>query len=129
MPLRIFLKINVKNHQRTSLVTQWMGICLANARDTGSIPGPGGYHMQRAAKPMHHNYWAYTEAHQPQSPYAAATEPVCLKEATAVRSLGIATKSSPHSPQLEKAHIKPWRTSAAKKKIIIINISNHQETN
>ena len=79
MPLRIFLKINVKNHQRTSLVTQWMGICLANARDTGSIPGPGGYHMQRAAKPMHHNYWAYTEAHQPQSPYAAATEPVCLR--------------------------------------------------
>ena len=29
MPLRIFLKINVKNDQRTSLVTQWMGICLA----------------------------------------------------------------------------------------------------
>ena len=35
----------------------------ANARDTGMIPGLGGFHMpQGASKPMHHNYWATTEA-------------------------------------------------------------------
>ena len=30
----------------------------ANAGDMGSIPGPGRFHMPRATKLMHHNYWA-----------------------------------------------------------------------
>ena len=28
-----------------SLVVQWLGVCLANAGDTGSGPGLGGSHM------------------------------------------------------------------------------------
>ena len=31
----------------------------ANAGDMGSIPGPRRSHCRRAAKPVHHNYWAY----------------------------------------------------------------------
>ena len=30
----------------------------ANARDIGSIPGPGRFHMPQATKLTHHNYWA-----------------------------------------------------------------------
>ena len=51
-----------------------------------------------ATKPMRHNYWA------------CALEPTCLepvlltREATTMRSPHTATKSSPYSPQLEKAH-------------------------
>ena len=60
----------------------------ANAGDTGSIPGPGRFHMPQGS-------WA----HEPQllSPGAAT------REATARSSPAPRLGSSPRSPQLEKA--------------------------
>ena len=39
-----------------------------------------------------------------------------MREATAMRSLHRAAKSSPHSPQLEKAHVQQRRPNTAKNK-------------
>ena len=84
----------------------------ANAGDMDLIPGPGGSHMLRAAKPVHRNYWASAP-----EPASCNAEPECCtcsspctwslcstaRETTAVRSPCTAMKSSPCSPQLEKA--------------------------
>ena len=62
-----------------------------------------------ATKPVRHNYWAC--ALEP-----TRLEPVlCNKEATAMRSLHTATKSSPCLTQLEKAHTQQRGPNAAKK--------------
>ena len=53
---------------------------------------------------------ATTEAHAPR---ARAPQ---QREATAMRSPRTATKSSPHSPQLEKAHTQQQRPNTARKK-------------
>ena len=63
-----------------------------SAGDTGSIPGPGRFHMPRRTKPR------------------TTPEPTCLgpeltREATGVRSPCPAVQSSPNSLQLEKAHV------------------------
>ena len=64
----------------------------ANAGDTGSIPGPGRFHMPWSDK---------------QSPCATTTEPVlqspAVREATTMRNFRTARKSSLHSLQLEKS--------------------------
>ena len=39
-----FEKKENRRNQGASLVVQWLRICLCNARDTGSIPGPGRFH-------------------------------------------------------------------------------------
>ena len=83
----------------------------ANARDTGSIPGLGRFHM----------LWS-NWAHVPQwvSQHSGARElqllkPMCLepvptvREVTAIRSLITGLDSSSLSPQLEKACIQQWR--------------------
>ena len=71
------------------------------------------------------------QAAEQLSPWATTTEPTChnywspcayspcsaTREATAMRSLHAATKSSPHLPQLEKGRTQQWRPNAAKKKI------------
>ena len=86
-----------------------------------------------ALEPASHNYWVCTplllkpvssRAHMPQllSPRAATTEAHTprayglQREATAMRSLRTATKSSPRSPQLGKVHTQQQRLSVAKKK-------------
>ena len=75
----------------------------ASAGDTGSSPGPGRSHMPRgAAKPVSHNYW---------SPRPRAREPQEKPPPWEAH----ATKSSPRSPQLEKAHVQQQRPNAAKK--------------
>ena len=87
--------------------------------------------------PMCHNYWPcfcsywspHSRAHEPQllslwtttaevrMPRASASQEKPRQwEATAMRSLSTAMKNSPRLPQLEKAHTKQWRPSAAKKK-------------
>ena len=88
---------------------------------------------RRATKLVRHNYWACaleptsynywsprataTEAHTPSSPCSAT------REATAMRSPRTATKSSPRSPQQEKARAQQRRLNRAKnKKKIIIKI-------
>ena len=40
---------STKSNGRTSLVVQWLRNLPANARDTGSIPGPGRFHMPRGS--------------------------------------------------------------------------------
>ena len=63
-----------------------------------------------ATKPMHHNYWS-----------PRALEPVLhnkrshFNEKPAHRN-----KSSPHSPQLKKAHAQQWRPNTTKNKYIYI---------
>ena len=103
----------------------------ANAGDTGSRPGQGRSHNRGATNPVHHNYWACALepashnywAHVPQllSPRATTTEARMLRacalqqrEATAMRSPRTTTKSSPRSPQLEKAQAQQRRPNAAK---------------
>ena len=68
-----------------------------------------------ALEPMSHNYWACVS----QLLKAAHLEPVLRnkKPATATRSLRTAAKSSPCSPQVEKAHAQQWRPNVAKNKI------------
>ena len=53
-------------------------------------------------EPASHNYWACAES--------------LWREATAMKSLHTTTKSSPHSLQLEKAHVQQGRPSTAKNK-------------
>jgi len=59
-----------------------------------------------AAKPIGHNYWSGTpKAHARQWEKPPQWEAWALQ-----------LESSPHSPQLEKAHRQQWRPSTAKKK-------------
>ena len=80
---------------------------------------------RRATKPVRHNYWACVLepvshnywAHEPQLLKPARLEPVLHnKEDTAMRSPRTPTKSSPRSPQLEKARMQQQRPNAAKNK-------------
>ena len=64
----------------------------ANAGDTGSSPGPGRSHMLLS-----------NEARAPQLLSLRSRARAPQQEATAMRSPCTTTKSSPHSPQLEKA--------------------------
>ena len=96
----------------------------ANAGDMGLSPGPGGSHMSqsnwarvpqllslcsRAREPQLLSLRATTtEAHVP-----GARAP--QREATAMRCAHTTMKSSPCSPQLEKAHVQQRRPNAAKK--------------
>ena len=56
----------------------------ANARDTGSIPDPGRFHMPGAAKLMHHNF------------SACVFQSLCsTRKATAMRRPALQLESSP----------------------------------
>ena len=109
-PRVVFLK---KVILRTSLVAQWLRIRLpvqgtwvrALVWEDPTCCG--------ATKPVLHNYWAHVPQRlKPtrQSPFSAT------REATAMRSPHTATKSSPRSPQLEKARGQQRRSNAAKNK-------------
>ena len=97
---------------RASLVAQWLGICLpvqgtwvqALFREDSTCPGatkPGCLNYWACALELaSHNYWA----HEPQLLQPAHLEPCSTaREARTMRSPHTATKSSPRSPQLEKA--------------------------
>ena len=89
----------------TSLVAEWLRIRLPMQRTGVRALVREDPTCRGATKPVHRNYWAW--ALEPtchnywspctQSPWSAT------REATSVRSLCTATKSSPSSPQLEKA--------------------------
>ena len=80
---------------------------------------------RRATKPVSHNYWTcalesashnyWARAPQLLSPHAWSPCSV-TREATAMRSPRTTTKSSPRSPQLEKARVQQRRPNAAKYK-------------
>ena len=76
----------------------------ANAGDAGSSPGPGRSHIPRATKPVRHNYWACASG-------------ACAPQQERPPQWEAATKSSPRSLQLEKAHAEQQRPNAAKNKI------------
>ena len=119
---------NVRDEEEASLVVQWLRIRLpmqgtrvwALVREDPTCRG--------ATKPVRHNYWAC--ALEPTSHNYWACKPQLLsprtyspcsttREATTMRSPCTATKSSPRSPQLEKAHAQQWRPNTAKNKQII----------
>ena len=132
---------------RTSLVAQWLRIHLPmqgtrvqalvweDPTCHGATKPTCHNYWACALEPVSHSYWARvpqllkparSEAHVLQllSPGAATTEaraPGARAEATAMRSPRTTTKSSPRSPQLEKARVQQWRPNAAKIYIYIVN--------
>ena len=102
-----------------SPVVQWLRIRLpmqgtrvrALVREDSTCRG--------ATKPVRHNYWACALEPMSHNYWARAPRALALqqREATAMRSPCTATKSSPCSPQLEKAHVQQQRLNAAKNKI------------
>ena len=110
-----------------SLVVQWMRICLPMQWIWVHSLVWEDYTCYGATKSMCHNYWV-----QALEPVSHTAEPVChncwnpcasspcslAREATAMRSLCITTKSSHHSLQLEKDHTKQWRPNVIKNKLI-----------
>ena len=96
----------------TSLVVQWLRIRLPMQGTRVRALVWEDPTCRGATKPVHHNYWAHAlepANHNYCSPHA-------WRKATAMRSPCIATKCSPHSPQLEKARVEQRRPKAAKKK-------------
>ena len=66
----------------------------------------------RATKPVCHNYWA----HVPQLLKPMCLEPMLCNKRSHRNESSPATKSSPHSPQLEKARVQQRRPNTAKNK-------------
>ena len=95
-------KLTNKNHMiRTSLVAQWLRIRLPMQGTQVRTLVWEDPTCHGATKPMCHNYW---------SPCSTT------REATAMRSLCTATKSSSCLLQLEKAHTQQQRPNATKNK-------------
>ena len=108
----------------TSLVVQWMGVCLPMRGTRARCLGPVNSTCLRATKPLRHTYWAHA-----LELWATAPEPVCqncwglhawiqcstIREGTTIRNPHLTRKNSPCSLQLEKAHTQQWRPSAAKR--------------
>ena len=89
----------------TSLLAQWIRICL---------PMQGTWVLSWFGKVPHatKQLSLCTTSAEAQVPYSPCST---TREALAMRSPCIAMKSNTCSPQLEKAHTKQWRPSAAKK--------------
>ena len=80
---------------------------------TTTEPTCHNYWSPSSLGPTCHNYWACVL--QPLKP--ACLEPVLHnKRSHPMRSPHTATKSSPRSPHLEKAHSQQWRPNPAQKK-------------
>ena len=95
-----------------SLVAQWLRIRLPMQRTGVQALVQEDPTWRRATKPVHHNYWACAlepVSHNYWSPCSTT------REATTLRSPCTA-KSSPCSPQLEKARQQQQRPNAAKNK-------------
>ena len=111
-------QLNLKEMDRSSLVAQWLRIRLPMQGTWVRVLVREDPTCHGATKPVCHNYWARV----PQLLKSACLEPnkyvsySATREATAMRSLRTATKSSPCSPQLEKAHAQQQRPNAAKNK-------------
>ena len=115
----------MNNHKRpgTSLVAQWLRICLPvqGTRVQSLVREDPTCH--RATKPVSHNYWICALEPTRRNYWARVLqllkpmrlEPV-LHGKLQMRSPCTTTKSSPRSPQLEKAHVQQRRHNAAKNK-------------
>ena len=83
----------------------------ANAGDMGSIPLLGRSYMPRSNKAHAQLLSLSSRAHMPQLLKPVRLEPVLHNK----RSPPTAMKSSPYSPQLEKARAQQQRPNTAKK--------------
>ena len=111
-------KLDVQNRVGTPLVAQWLRIHLpmqgtqvrALVREDPTCRG--------ATKPERHNYWACALEPASHNCWSPCAQSPCsaTREITAMRSLDASTKSSPHSPQLEKACTQQRRPNTAKNK-------------
>ena len=97
-----------------------------NAGDTGLEPWSGKIPhaveqlspCAATTEPVLWSLWATTTEPTCHNYWSPRTYNLCsTREATAMRSLCTATKSSPHSPQLEKARTQQRKPNAAKKHI------------
>ena len=78
----------------------------------GSIPGLGRFHMAQSIRPLCPNYWAHPLEPTCHNYWSlSALEPVLCNK----RSHWQLLESSPHSPQLEKAHWQQQSPSATTK--------------
>ena len=100
-----------------SLVAQWLIICLPMQGTWVRALVQEDPTCRGATKPVHHNYWAC--ALEPVShnywSLRAWSSGSATREATAMRSLCTATKSSPRSPQLEKSPRVATKTQRSQK--------------
>ena len=124
---RLLNLTHLKVGKGASLVAQWLRLCLP-------MQGTQVWALVwedptccRATKPVCHNYWACALepvsddywAHVPQLLKPTRLEPM-LRNKRSHRNekpMHTATKSSPRSPQLEKACVQQWKPNAAKNKI------------
>ena len=85
--MSLFLKIQIKKNRGASLVVQWLRICLPMQGTQVQALVWEDPTCCRAAKPMHHNYWACALepaspnywAHEPQLLEPQILKPVCLE--------------------------------------------------
>ena len=89
----------------TSLVVQWLGLCLPLQETQVWSLVQEDSTCHRVTGPMHHNRWACA----PQSPCSAT------REATLTRSLCNATREWSHLLQLEKVHVATQHCQRKKK--------------
>ena len=99
-----FKRVTFKFKGETSLVVQWLRLRTPNAWGLGSVLFWGRPHMPWVTRPIRHNYWAHT------------LEPMLWtkRSSPSMRAHSLQLKSSPHSPQLERALLQQWRSSSAK---------------
>ena len=114
-----------KQRTGTSLVAQWLGICLPMQGTRVQALVWEDPTCRRATNPMRHNYWACALqpashnywARMPQLLKPVRLEPVLRNEKPLQwEAPRTAKKSSPRSPQLEKVHAQQRRPNAAKNK-------------
>ena len=109
---------NCKKSSWTSLVAQWLRICLPmqGTRIRALLWEDPTCHG--ATNPVCHNYWACTLEPANHNYWSLCAQSLCsaTREATSTRSPHTTTKSSLHLPQLEKASTQQRRPKAAKNK-------------
>ena len=102
-----------------SLVAQWLRIRLPMQEIRVRALVREDPTCRRATKPVRHNYWACALEPMSHNYWSPGAWSPCStrREATTMRSPHTATKSSPGSPQLEKARAQQRRPNTAKNKL------------
>ena len=118
----IFFPISPKTgknwHLGASLMAQWLRIRLPMQGTWVQALVQEDPTCHGATKPVHHNYWTCTLEPMSHNYWSLHAESLCsaTRENTTMRSLRTTMKSSPRSPQVEKARAQQWRHGAAKNK-------------
>ena len=106
----------IKHNEVASLVVQWLRIRLLMQETQRRALVREDPTCRGATKPVRHNYWACALEPFSHSYWSPRTWSPCstTREATAMRSPRTTMRSSPRSPQLEKARAQQWRPNTAK---------------